>query len=539
MIKKIGIRLILAFTILVSTFNVRISTTAYATTPSSAPCTTIEECRELQRRTRANISEIIEEEEEVSADIAEIQDDIKSLRDGISSLEDEIADLEEEIADLESEVADLESEIADLEGEIAEKENEIAEKESEIADLEGEITVLEGEITDNLQILDDTEESIEVLIDEIAERMRITQRVNNTNSFLTIISEAESIADFVRLTRAFNRFAADDADLMDELTDLVEVQEAILLELEAQTERLGDQRDQLEDQKDHLGDQLGQLENHTNQLEEQTSQLKLETDQLEELKEGLETEQSNLESDQVALVERETELQDMLYQLNVDRMTQEEMESAVEEAEEILARTPPPPVVETTQPTNAPANNNSNNNTSSNSAPANNNNNNTSSNNAPANNNTSNNSSSNNAPSSSQTPNSAGLAHPMPGARVTSEFGPRNGRHHSGVDLVVVGNQSAPILASASGTVTINRWHNSLGWYIVVSHNINGSRVDTLYAHLRYQSSVSVGSVVSQGQRIGTKGSTGNSSGPHLHFEVHPGGWSWGNAVNPRNWVSL
>ena len=533
MIKKIGICLTLAFTMLVSTFNVRTVTTAYATTPSSAPCTTIEECRELQRRTRANISEIIEEEEEVSADIAEIQDEIKSLRDGISSLEDEVADLEEEIADLESEVADLEEEINNLQAEISEKEDEISEKENEIADLEGEIAVLEGEITDNLQILEDTEESIEVLIDEIAERMRITQRVNNTNSFLTIISEAESIADFVRLTRAFNRFAADDADLMDELTDLIEVQEAILLELEAQTEQLGDQRDQLENQKDQLGEQLTELEVQTEQLEVQTSQLKLETDQLEVLKDGLEAEQENLETDQVALVERETELQDMLYQLNVDRMTQEEMESAVAEAEEILARTPPPPVVETTQPTNAPTNNN---NTSSNNS---NNNNNTSSNNS-NNNSSSNNNTSNNAPSSAPAPtSSAGLAHPMPGARVTSEFGPRNGRHHSGVDLVVVGNQSAPILAAASGTVTINRWHNSLGWYIVVSHNINGQRVDTLYAHLRYQSSVSVGSVVSQGQRIGTKGSTGNSSGPHLHFEVHPGGWSWGNAVNPRNWVSL
>ena len=536
MIKKIGICLILAFTMLVSTFNVRTGTSAYAT----APCTTLEECRELQRRTRDNISEIIEEEEEVSADIAEVQDEIKSLRDGISGLEDEITELEGEIADLESEIDDLEGEITSLKADIAGLENEITEKENEIADLEGEITVLEGEITDNLQILTDTEESMEVLIEEIAERMRITQRVNNTNSFLTILSEAESIADFVRRTRAFNRFAADDADLMDELNDLIEVQEAILLELEEQAEQLGIQKDQLEDQKGQLANQLTELEVQTNQLEDQTSQLKLETDQLGVLRGDLEAEQANLETDQVALVERETELQDMLYQLNVDRMTQEEMESAVAEAEEILARTPPPPVVETTRPTNAPTTNNT---------PSNNSNNNTSPTNAPANNPTTNNAQSNETPinnasnntpaTTSQPTSSSGLAHPMPGARVTSEFGPRGGGHHSGIDLVVFGNQSAPILSSASGTVTINRWHSSLGWYVVVSHNINGQRVDTLYAHLRYQSSVSVGAVVSQGQRIGTKGSTGNSSGPHLHFEVHPGGWSWGNAVNPRNWVGL
>jgi len=127
----------------------------------------------------------------------------------------------------------------------------------------------------------------------------------------------------------------------------------------------------------------------------------------------------------------------------------------------------------------------------------------------------------------------------MPGARATSEFGPRWGRHHAGIDLVVSGNPSAPVLAAATGTVTINQWHNSLGWYVVISHNINGQRVDTLYAHLRYQPSVGVGTVVSQGQRVGTKGNTGQSFGAHLHFEVHPGGWAWGNSVNPRLWINF
>ena len=464
MFKKIGISLLLALTMLVSTFNVGLITTAYA-----APCTTLAECRELERTARDNIADILGQEEELSAEMAEIQVEISNLR-------DDIVELEETISDLETDIADLAIDIANL------------------AD----------DIEDNLEILEDTEEQIEVLIDEISHRMRVTQRVNNTNSLFTLLSEAENVADFVRRTRTFNRFASDDAESMDELVDLIEIQENLLIELEDQTEQLGVQKTEIET-----------------------------------LKDDLEAEQVNLETDQSVLIERETEMQDMLYELNAERITQEEVASAAAEAEEILARTPPPPVVSVAPVVSHSANDSSSSSSNNDSA-------------ASDDNSSSDTSSYESSPNDSDTTSetsppeaaaapapSGGLAHPLPGGHVTSEFGPRGGRHHSGVDIVVAGNQSAPILAAASGTVTINQWHGSLGWYVVISHNINGQRVDTLYAHLRYQSSASVGSVVAQGQRIGTKGSTGHSTGAHLHFEVHPGGWAWGNAVNPRNWVGL
>ena len=417
MLKKIGISLLLAFTILVSTFNVKTVTAAYA-----APCTTLAECRELQQETRDNIAEIIEEEEELGAELEELQDEISDLRDEITGLEDRIGDLEDKIEGLAVQLADL-------------------------AD----------DIEENLAVFEETEYQIDVLIEEVSYRMRIAQRVNNTNSFLSVLSEAENVADFVRRARTFNRFATEDAESMDELMDLIELQEELLQELE-------EQRDQFQEQ----------------------------TDQLEELRSEHEEEQANLEEEQLALIERETEMQDRLYEINLNLIEEEELLMAILDAEEILARTPPPPTM-----------------------------------------------TSSNSPSLAHTPSASGLSHPMPGSRVTSEFGPRGGRHHSGIDLVVVGNQSAPILAAAAGTITTNQWHNSLGWYIVISHNINGQRVDTLYAHLRYQSSVSVGTVVAQGDRVGTKGNTGNSSGAHLHFEVHPGGWAWGNSVNPRRWINF
>ena len=128
----------------------------------------------------------------------------------------------------------------------------------------------------------------------------------------------------------------------------------------------------------------------------------------------------------------------------------------------------------------------------------------------------------------------------MPGARATSHFGLRNGRHHAGVDLQIWGDFNAPILAAASGTVTLAGWHNSMGNWVIISHNINGQQVDTVYAHLSVLS-VSAGDPVSQGDVIGNKGTTGFTfSNGHLHFEVHPGGFAWGQnrGVNPCGWIS-
>jgi len=138
-------------------------------------------------------------------------------------------------------------------------------------------------------------------------------------------------------------------------------------------------------------------------------------------------------------------------------------------------------------------------------------------------------------------PNAYGLAHPMPGAVVTSNFGPRWGTFHSGIDLVIPGNVRAPIHAAATGVVVYAGWNNSMGWWVRISHSINGNRVDTVYAHLRYPASVSAEDIVVQGQIIGIKGSTGNSTGPHLHFEVHPGGFHWGipRGVDPRYWINF
>lgn len=136
---------------------------------------------------------------------------------------------------------------------------------------------------------------------------------------------------------------------------------------------------------------------------------------------------------------------------------------------------------------------------------------------------------------------------PFPLNLVTSEYGPRNGRLHAGIDF---GNGAAnvsgtAIKASAAGKVIIANKTNSHGGYgnaVVLDH---GGGRHTLYGHMRFLPNggpadvdVNVGQTVTQGQRLGGIGHTGASFGDHLHFETHEGGYRWNaSAKNPRQMI--
>lgn len=129
--------------------------------------------------------------------------------------------------------------------------------------------------------------------------------------------------------------------------------------------------------------------------------------------------------------------------------------------------------------------------------------------------------------------------YPLPrscGSWCTSPYGyryhPISGTYtfHSGVDLAAAGG--TPIYASKSGTVTTAAYAKySWGNYVVINH---GDGYSTLYAHMRYYA-VSVGEYVNQGDVIGYVGTTGNSTGNHLHFNVYYNG----SLQNPFNYVSV
>jgi len=111
----------------------------------------------------------------------------------------------------------------------------------------------------------------------------------------------------------------------------------------------------------------------------------------------------------------------------------------------------------------------------------------------------------------------AGVAWPANGTQ-TSGFGYRWGVLHAGVDIA--NGVGTPIRAAKAGTVILAGWNGGYGNCIVIDH---GGGFSTLYAHMS-RLRASEGQTVKQGQLIGDMGSTGNSTGPHLHFETRVGG---------------
>ena len=128
--------------------------------------------------------------------------------------------------------------------------------------------------------------------------------------------------------------------------------------------------------------------------------------------------------------------------------------------------------------------------------------------------------------------NPGGYIWPVDSRYVTSTVGGRaspggiGSTNHKGTDIGRVGYTS-PIYAAKSGTVIVSQYSSSYGNYVVISH---GSGNTTLYGHMSSRK-VEAGQYVNQGDVIGITGSTGHSTGPHLHFEITENGVR----INPLN----
>jgi murein DD-endopeptidase MepM/ murein hydrolase activator NlpD len=110
---------------------------------------------------------------------------------------------------------------------------------------------------------------------------------------------------------------------------------------------------------------------------------------------------------------------------------------------------------------------------------------------------------------------------------VSSEYGHRWGTMHEGIDIAA--GSGTPVRAATDGVVKKASWYGGYGNAVIIDH---GGGVQTLYGH-NSALNVQPGDKVQAGQVIAKVGSTGDSTGPHLHFEVQVDG----KAVNPRPWL--
>ena len=116
---------------------------------------------------------------------------------------------------------------------------------------------------------------------------------------------------------------------------------------------------------------------------------------------------------------------------------------------------------------------------------------------------------------------------PLPGSSISSRFGSRSGGFHRGLDMAKSAGSS--IKAADGGTVVSAGWDGSYGYAIVINH---GAGLMSRYAHCS-DLYVSAGAKIYQGQIIGAVGTTGVSTGPHLHFEII----KYGSVVNPAAYI--
>ena len=161
----------------------------------------------------------------------------------------------------------------------------------------------------------------------------------------------------------------------------------------------------------------------------------------------------------------------------------------------------------------------------------------------------------------SYTPDSGSIPPLQPGSFMRPAVGPKSsgfgyrslggGSFHAGVDISGQGQTNIPIVASADGVVSKvntgcppngfygNKCGGEFGNYVFIKHTVNGQTYETIYAHMR-KVGVALNQPVKQGQFLGIMGTSGSSTGIHLHFEIHKGHKQGSkNVLNPELFISF
>lgn len=420
-----------------------------------------------------------------SGEIRNQIDDLKNLKEQI----------EDQKKDLESQYQENEDEIANLVNNKVLLDQEIFLLHAEIGNINEQINAFALLIADKQDELDEAQARFDALSDEHRARIRAMEE-EGTLSYWAVLFKASSFSDLLDRLNMIEEIAASDRRRLQALNEAAEEVEDAKDELEAEKQDLENTRQELNDTYDQLAEKQAQAQEMLGKLLEKA-------DELEELYEGFELEEEALMAEIAA---KEQEYNDAKYREWLEYIatattattappeTTKPSESTQPGTDPEDGTTPPDgsqPPEETTEPeeettpTNPPA--------------------------------------------------TVSWIVPCYYVRLTSPFGERESptagasSYHQGVDLA--GPEGTPIYASRSGTVTIARFSNSAGYYVTINH---GDGYSSVYMHMTNYV-VSVGQSVSQGQLIGYMGSTGISTGSHLHFGISYNG----TYVNPALYVPL
>lgn len=407
-----------------------------------------------------------------AATLEELQQQKDALQLETNTIQSQIEEKSNSLNTLESEKANLETKVNELQSQLDELMNRLAAQEQKLADIESKILELQAEI-----------EALQVVIDQRTEKLNTQARYIQTDAGVTDIASmllsSENFSDLVGKITVVSKIVTANKDIVEQQ--------------EADQQKVEDSKVAVEEEKLAAEALRQDILISKNNVVAQKAEIDVQIAQVIENYELTEAEKNGLESTRAALAaQTETISNDMAAEEVRIAAEREAAEQAASEAAAIAAA--------------ATAANN----LTASAAPT-------------------------TTASSSYTVNSSGFIKPASGY-YSSPFGYRlspitgGSELHRGQDIA----GSGAISAAQSGTVVTATYHASFGYYVVINHGtINGVTVETLYAHMQPGLLVAPGQTVSQGQQIGIMGTTGDSTGVHLHFEVHENG----GLVDPLNYI--
>ena len=408
-----------------------------------------------------------------AATLEELQQQKDALQLETNTIQSQIEEKSNSLNTLESEKANLETKVNELQSQLDELMGRLAAQEEKLAAIQSKILELQAEI-----------EALQVVIDQRTEKLNTQARYIQTDAGVTniasILLSSENFSDLVGKITVVSKIVTANKDIVEQQ--------------EADQQKVEDSKVAVEEEKLSAEALKQEILISKNNVVAQKAEIDVQIAQVIENYELTEAEKNGLESTKADLAaQTESISNDMAAEQA--RITAEAVAAAEAEAAAIAAAE---------------------------AAAA-----------AAANNLTASVLQTTSTPSYSV--NSSGFLRPASGY-ISSPFGNRVSpfggsiEFHRGVDIA----GSGAISAAQSGTVETATYHASYGYYVVINHGtINGVNVKTLYAHMQPGLLVAPGQTVSQGQQVGVMGTTGSSTGVHLHFEVQENG----AVVNPVNYI--
>ncbi|MGN1193874.1 MAG: murein hydrolase activator EnvC family protein [Acutalibacteraceae bacterium] len=432
-------------------------------------------------------------QQELEDKISELDDEISKNKDILDSLKDKKESQQEYLDTLEKQISAVEDKVSTLETQISSLDEEIDSLNNKIKQLNNEIAVIKDEINAANEAIDETNEKIDSSKDLLAAKLRAAY-INGNESTLKILMGSDSLSGFLTSLEMMKRMSEDDKKVINDFKETVTKLQESKATLETKQSELTEKTEEIQEEKDESVSKKKELVSKQNEYSASVKELESSYATVEKYISDLDKNSAVYE--------------------NYIKTLQEERAQADAEIDAIIKA-----YQATTQPTTV----------QSSTLPA--------SNNDPTAASSSGGSQNTTAAAGGSYASNASWAWPLGNAScyISSGYGYRSASisgtsFHGGIDITGGGIYGKPIYASRAGTVIKAAWGNTgYGNYVIIDH---GDGFVSLYGHCS-SLSVSTGQSVSKGQHIANVGSTGNSTGPHLHFEVRYNG----TKVNPLNYV--